>query len=138
MSKIISGLKKGSPEYEKLKIDELLANLNDDGEKKMSRQGAFNEAKRNSGIPKNQKPDDIKYERENHMKNYFKKDGEKEGTIRQYFFIDKNKPNRMVIIREDLGHIYPDDPSQNRRHHFNVEIHENGKTINDKKHYDFE
>ena len=67
-----------------------------------------------------------------------KKDNEKEGKIREYFFTDKNKPNRVVIIREDLGHKYPDDPSHNRGHHFNVEVHENGKTIKDKKHYDFD
>ena len=86
----------------------------------MKRSEAFYLAKRNHGIPKNQEPDGIDYNRDEHMKNYFKKKEEKEGTIRQYYFIDKNKPNRLVIIREDLGHKYPDDPSQDRAHHFNV------------------
>jgi len=139
VSKAISDLKKDCPDYEKSKIDKFLENLNENnGEKKMKRSEAFNLAKRNHGIPKNQEPDDIDYDRDEHMKNYFKKKEEKVGTIRQYYFIDKNKPNRLVIIREDLGHKYPDDPSQDRAHHFNVEVHDNGKTINDKKHYDFE
>ena len=39
-----------------------------------------------------------------------KKGNEKEGKIREYFFKDKNNPNKEIIIREDLGHKYPDDP----------------------------
>ena len=51
-----------------------LENLNENnGEKKMKRSEAFNLAKRNHGIPKNQEPDDIDYDRDEHMKNYFKK-----------------------------------------------------------------
>lgn len=139
ISKVISDLKKDSPDYEKSKIDKFLENLNDKtDEKKMKRTEAFNLAKRNHGIPKNQEPDKVEYNVVGHQKNYNKKDNEKEGKIREYYFTDKNKPNRIVIIREDLGHKYPDDPSQNRGHHFNVEVHENGKTINDKKHYDFD
>lgn len=139
VSKVISDLKKDSPDYEKSKIDILLENLNDDNNnKKIKRTEAFNFAKRNHGIPKNQEPDKVEYNVVGHQKNYNKKDNEKEGKIREYFFTDKNKPNRVVIIREDLGHKYPDDPSHNRGHHFNVEVHENGKTINDKKHYDFD
>ena len=132
-------MKKDCPDYEKSKIDKFLENLNENnGEKKMKRSEAFNLAKRNHGIPKNQEPDKVEYNIVGHQKNYNKKDNEKEGKIREYFFTDKNKPNRVVIIREDLGHKYPDDPSHNRGHHFNVEVHENGKTINDKKHYDFD
>ena len=139
VSKVISDLKKDSPDYEKSKIDKFLENLNNNtDEKKVKRTEAFNLAKRNHGIPKNQEPDKVEYNIVGHQKNYNKKDNEKEGKIREYFFTDKNKPNRVVIIREDLGHKYPDDPSHNRGHHFNVEVHENGKTIKDKKHYDFD
>ena len=67
-------MKKDCPDYEKSKIDKFLENLNENnGEKKMKRAEAFNLAKRNHGIPKNQEPDDIDYDRDEHMKNYFKK-----------------------------------------------------------------
>lgn len=139
VSNIISNLEKDSSDYEKKKIEELLINLkNDTGKKKVTRTEAFNEAKRNNGIPKSQQPDKVEYNVPGHLKNYNKKNNEKDGKIREYFFTDKNNPKRVVIIREDLGHIYPDDPTQNRGHHFNVEVHENNKTINDKKHYDFD
>ena len=132
-------MKKDSPEYEKSKIDELLENLNDGNDKeKISRHGAFNEAKKNHDIPKCQQPDKVEYNYKSKYINCGKKDNEKEGKIREYFFKDKNNPNKEIIIREDLGHKYPDDPEQNRGHHFNVDVHENGKTINDKKHYDFD
>lgn len=92
----------------------------------IKRHGAFNEAKKNSNIPRKQQPDIVRYNK--------KKEGD---WIREYTYKDENIPNRVVIIREDKGHTF-DDPTQNRGPHFNVKIYENDKCKKDKKHYEFE
>jgi len=107
----------------------------------IKRHGGFGQAKRSAGIPKSQQPDQIKYYEKTHYENIGKEKGEKTGCIREYIFKDKNNPDRVVIIREDLGHKYIENGKlvDSRGSHFHVEVHEKGKpTFNDKKHYDFD
>lgn len=79
------------------------------------RRGAYREAKRRSGIPVCEQPKVVKPNKD--------KSGNKQpGRIYEF--------ENGVEIRDDIGgHIYPDDPSQNRDSHFNDP---------DGNHYDYE
>lgn len=78
------------------------------------RSGAFNQAKRDAGIPTSQQPSEI-------LPNY-----DRQGNLQpgyQYVF-ETPAPGggtQRVVIRDDAGgHIYIDDPTQNRGPHFNT------------------
>ena len=74
------------------------------------RRGAFREAKRQSGIPVGQQPSSVK-------PNVDRRGRPQPG--KQYEF---DTPEGKKVIRDDAGgHIYRDDPSQNRGPHFNDE-----------------
>ena len=78
-----------------------------------ARAGAFNEAKRQSGIPVSQSPSEV-------SQNVDKRGNIQPGYI---YGFDVPKPGggtQKVYIRDDAGgHFYEDDPSQNRGPHFN-------------------
>jgi hypothetical protein len=79
------------------------------------RHGAFAQAKRDAGVPVSQQPVRVRENRDAR---------ENLQPGRQYDF-EVPKPGggtRTVTIRDDAaGHRYPDDPSQNRGPHFNIE-----------------
>ena len=79
------------------------------------RNGAFREAKRNSGIPVNEQPIKVEPAKDRNGKPI-------PGGGRDYYFKDGK------VIREHYEHTYPDDPYQNRGTHFNDM---------DKNHYDY-
>ncbi len=83
------------------------------------RSGAFNEAKRASGIPTSYSPKNV-------TPAVDKAGNQIPG--RDYTFTNPKKPNDTVIIREHFGHTYS-DPTQNRGNHFN-DVYGN--------HYDYE
>ncbi|WP_291366431.1 hemagglutinin repeat-containing protein [Acetobacter sp. UBA5411] len=86
------------------------------------RSGAFNQAKRDAGIPTSQQPVKI-------IQNVDRRGKPQPGS--QYVFETPSSGGgtQQVIIRDDAaGHIYLDNPSQNRGPHFNTP---------DKGHYDY-
>ncbi|MBN6076112.1 hypothetical protein HYE59_00790, partial [Aggregatibacter actinomycetemcomitans] len=77
------------------------------------RRGAFNEAKRRSGVPTSQQPDRV-------LPNVDKRGNPQPGRIYEFDVPEIGGGKRTVQIRDDAGgHIYPDDPTQNRGPHFN-------------------
>ena len=87
------------------------ANMSPEG---AGRKGAFKEAKRQNGIPVSEQPKKVGPN--------INKQG-KRVPGRQYEY------ENGTIIRDDaLGHIFPDNPTQNRGPHFND---------NSKNHYDY-
>jgi len=88
------------------------ANLSPEGS---ARAGAFNEAKRQSGIPVSQSPSNV-------YPNVDKRQNPQPGYIYEF---DVSKPGggtQKVYIRDDAGgHFFADDSSQNRGPHFNDE-----------------
>lgn len=79
---------------------------------KSGRRGAFNEAKRQSGIPTSQSPSRV-------GPNFDKRNNIQPGRIHE-FDIVKDGRKENIRIRDDAGgHIYPDDLTQNRGPHFN-------------------
>ena len=73
------------------------------------RRGAFREAKRQNGIPVSQQPEDV-------LPNTDRRGKKQPGLI--YRFI--NMLGEIIDIRDDsAGHVFPDDPTQNRGPHFN-------------------
>ena len=85
------------------------------------RKGAFREAKRASGIPVSQHPENVRAA-ENKANNSI--------PGREYVFKDSKNVDQKnsIVIREHFGHEYPDNPTQNRGNHFN-DIYNN--------HYDY-
>ena len=76
------------------------------------RKGAFNEAKRHSGIPTSQSPDRVE-------PNFDRRGRRQPGRTYEFDQIQNGRKN-TITIRDDAGeHIYLDDPSQNRGPHFN-------------------
>ena len=90
------------------------ANLSPEG---AGRRGAFRQAKRDTGIPMSLHPDEVR------------PNLDRRGVLqpgRQYVW---DMPEGEVVIREDsAGHVFRDDPVQNRGPHFNTP---------DKEHYDY-
>ncbi|MDR6821122.1 hypothetical protein J2X76_006323 [Neorhizobium sp. 2083] len=77
------------------------------------RSGAFNEAKRSSGIPTSQQPSNVK-------PNYDKRGDLQPGRVYEFEVKTPGGGTATRSIREDSkGHFYPDNPSQNRGPHFN-------------------
>ena len=76
------------------------------------RKGAFNEAKRHSGIPTSQSPDRVE-------PNFDRRGRRQPGRTYEFDQIQNGRKN-TITIRDDAGeHIYLDDPYQNRGPHFN-------------------
>lgn len=76
------------------------------------RKGAFNEAKRKNGIPTSQNPDRV-------GPNLDKRGNRQPGRSYEFDRIQDGE-TVTVTIRDDAGgHVYKDDPSQNRGPHFN-------------------
>ncbi|KQS00728.1 hypothetical protein ASG12_07655 [Williamsia sp. Leaf354] len=78
------------------------------------RRGAFGAAKRDMGIPVSRQPDEVR-------PNFDRRGNLQPG--RQYIFQDQSLTGEIVerAIRDDAqGHIFPDDPVQNRGPHFNT------------------
>jgi HNH/Endo VII superfamily nuclease toxins/Pretoxin HINT domain len=79
------------------------------------RQGAFNQAKRDSGIPTSQSPDRT-------LPNVDRRGNPQPGYIYEFDVPAPGGGTRTVIIRDDAGgHTFPDDPTQDRGPHFNTE-----------------
>ncbi|MFI0791492.1 polymorphic toxin-type HINT domain-containing protein [Micromonospora rubida] len=79
------------------------------------RSGAFNQAKRDSGIPTSQSPSRT-------LPNVDRRGNPQPGTIYEFDVPAPGGGTRTVRIRDDSrGHVFPDDPSQNRGPHFNTE-----------------
>jgi RHS repeat-associated protein len=79
------------------------------------RRGAFNQAKRDSGIPTSQSPDRT-------LPNVDRRGNPQPGRIYEFDVPAEGGGARTVRIRDDAGgHEFPDDPSQNRGPHFNTE-----------------
>ena len=76
------------------------------------RKGAFNEAKRHSGIPTSQSPDRVE-------PNFDRRGRRQPGRTYEFDQIQNGKKNTITIRDDAGGHIYLDDPSQNRGPHFN-------------------
>ena len=76
------------------------------------RKGAFNEAKRHSGIPTSQSPDRVE-------PNFDRRGRRQPGRIYEFDQIQNGRKNTITIRDDAGGHIYLDDPSQNRGPHFN-------------------
>ena len=73
------------------------------------RRGAFREAKRQNGVPVSQQPVNVKPNEDRRGK-------PQPGKIYQFI----NIKGKSIDIRDDsAGHIFPDDPTQNRDPHFN-------------------
>jgi RHS repeat-associated protein len=73
------------------------------------RRGAFREAKRDAGIPVSRQPDEI-------LPNIDKRGNPQPGKIYRY-----NTKDGDIDIRDDArGHVFRDDPSQDRGPHFNT------------------
>jgi RHS repeat-associated protein len=86
------------------------------------RQGAFNEAKRARGIPTSQQPDRT-------LPNTDARGNLQPGRVYEYDIPAPGGGIRTEKIRDDAaGHVYTDNPSQNRGPHFNDAA---------KKHYDY-
>jgi filamentous hemagglutinin len=79
------------------------------------RRGALNQAKRDSGIPTSQSPTRT-------LKNFDRRGNLQPGKIYEYEVPAPGGGTRTVRIRDDSdGHIFKDDPSQNRGPHLNTE-----------------
>jgi hypothetical protein len=79
------------------------------------RRGAFNQAKRNSGIPTSQSPNRT-------LPNVDRRGNPQPGSIYEFDVPAPGGGTRTIRIRDDAGgHVFPDDPSQNRGPHFNTE-----------------
>jgi hypothetical protein len=79
------------------------------------RRGAFNEAKRQSGIPTSQQPSRV-------LPNINKQGKIVEGRVYEFEVATEGGGVRTIRIRDDAGgHFYKDDPLQNRGPHFNDE-----------------
>ena len=76
------------------------------------RKGAFNEAKRHSGIPTSQSPDRVE-------PNFDRRGRRQPGRTYEFDQIQNGRKNTITIRDDAGGHIYLDDPSQNRGPHFN-------------------
>ncbi|SET02117.1 HNH/endonuclease VII fold putative polymorphic toxin [Kosakonia radicincitans] len=88
------------------------ANLSPEGS---ARSGAFNEAKRQSGIPVSQSPSSV-------SPNVDKRGNAQLGYIYEFELPKPGGGTQKVYIRDDAGgHFYKDDPGQNRGPHFNDE-----------------
>lgn len=88
------------------------ANLSPEGS---ARSGAFNEAKRQSGIPVSQSPSKV-------YPNVDKRNNPQPGYIYEFEVPRPGGGTHKVYIRDDAGgHFFTDDPSQNRGPHFNDE-----------------
>ncbi|KFC07163.1 hypothetical protein GTGU_02085 [Trabulsiella guamensis ATCC 49490] len=88
------------------------ANLSPEGS---ARSGAFNEAKRQSGIPVSQSPSKV-------YPNVDKRNNPQPGYIYEFDVPRPGGGTQKVYIRDDAGgHFFTDDPSQNRGPHFNDE-----------------
>lgn len=86
------------------------------------REGAFGQAKRDSGIPVGMPPSRV-------LPNIDKREQIQPGRIYEYDLPAPGGGVRTVRIRDDAGgHEFPDDPSQNRGPHFNTD---------DGGHYDY-
>jgi hypothetical protein len=86
------------------------------------REGAFGQAKRDSGIPVGMPPTRV-------LPNIDKREQIQPGRIYEYDLPAPGGGVRTVRIRDDAGgHEFPDDPSQNRGPHFNTD---------DGGHYDY-
>jgi HNH/Endo VII superfamily nuclease toxins len=86
------------------------------------REGAFGQAKRDSGIPVGMPPTRV-------LPNIDKREQIQPGRVYEYDLPAPGGGTRTVRIRDDAGgHEFPDDPSQNRGPHFNTD---------DGGHYDY-
>lgn len=86
------------------------------------RSGAFKQAKRDAGIPASQNPDRV-------TKNIDRRGKLQPGKIYEYDMPAPGGGKTTIRIRDDSeGHVYIDDPTQNRGPHFNTP---------DKAHYDY-
>ncbi|AUH02521.1 hypothetical protein CWC46_12965 [Prodigiosinella confusarubida] len=95
-----------------LAIGDKPANLSPEGS---ARAGAFNEAKRQSGIPVSQSPSRV-------SPNVDRRDNVQPGYIYEFEVPKPGGGTQKVYIRDDAGgHFYGDDSSQNRGAHFNDE-----------------
>lgn len=99
--------------------NEKAPNLSPEG---ASRPGAFNQAKRDAGIPTSMQPKEVR-------QNTDKRDNIQPGKQYVYEVPKEGGGTKTIIIRDDSkGHVYKDDPSQNRGPHFNTP---------NKDHYDY-
>ncbi|MET7951649.1 polymorphic toxin-type HINT domain-containing protein [Micromonospora sp. NPDC005324] len=79
------------------------------------RGGAFNQAKRDSGIPTSQSPDRT-------LPNVDRRGNPQPGRSYEFEVPAEGGGTKTIRIRDDAGgHKFPDDPSQNRGSHFNTE-----------------
>ncbi|THI99049.1 hypothetical protein E7Z54_13030 [Nocardioides sp.] len=86
------------------------------------RSGAFNQAKRDSGVPTSMSPTRT-------LPNRDRRGVVQPGRAYEFDLPAPGGGQRTVVVREDAGgHVYRDDPSQNRGPHFNTES---------KGHYDY-
>ncbi|WP_392551406.1 HNH/endonuclease VII fold putative polymorphic toxin [Orbus wheelerorum] len=77
------------------------------------RSGAFNEAKRQSGIPVTTQPDRV-------VDNYDRQGKKQEGRVYEFDVRHEDGTIEVIKIREDAGgHIYGENNPQNRGPHFN-------------------
>ena len=91
-------------------LDERPKNLSPDGAR---RQGAFNEAKRQSGIPTSQQPSRT-------YPNVDRRGNPQPGQIYEFDLPQEGGGVKKVIIRDDAkGHFFGEDNPQNRGPHFN-------------------
>ncbi|EXI62121.1 hypothetical protein MHD_11235 [Mannheimia granulomatis] len=91
-------------------LDERPKNLSPDGAR---RQGAFNEAKRQSGIPTSQQPSRT-------YPNVDRRGNPQPGQIYEFDLPKEGGGVKKVIIRDDAkGHFFGEDNPQNRGPHFN-------------------
>jgi len=77
------------------------------------RSGAFNEAKRKSGIPTSRQPDRV-------TENYDRRGNKQPGKVYEFDVINLQGKPETIKIRDDAkGHFFGDNDSQNRGPHFN-------------------
>jgi len=89
------------------------ANLSPEG---AGRSGAFNEAKRQSGIPVSKHPDRV-------TPNYDRRGKLQPGKNYEFDTRDENGNIKTIIIRDDSkGHFFGDNDPQNRGPHFNDDL----------------
>ncbi|RRN02695.1 heme utilization protein, partial [Bibersteinia trehalosi] len=94
----------------KVVLDERPKNLTPEG---AGRQGAFNEAKRQSGIPTSQQPSKV-------YPNIDRRNNKQPGKVYEFELPREGGGTRKVIIRDDAkGHFFGENDPQNRGPHFN-------------------
>lgn len=94
----------------KVVLDEKPKNLTPEG---AGRQGAFNEAKRQSGIPTSQQPSRV-------YPNIDRRNNKQPGKVYEFELPREGGGTRKVIIRYDAkGHFFGENDPQNRGPHFN-------------------